>query len=815
MATKDTSFVQSQSQEGRQDIISALSSAVFEWLLMFMLFIDSCFSHLIMRFAAYCKLHLPCLICSRLDHVFGNAKHKFYWDMICGNHKQEISSLVFCRVHNKLGDVNGMCENCLFSFATIDKSNAETYRLLVGKMGAGDEFDDDPSFADREYGLSRCSCCNGVWTKKIHTASPHLSAKSARLDHTELDALLSVGSEYDLKRKKIGEETSSRSFKAPLKMRNNSFDPPLYDVGYTKVKITSDSESEDTIHENGDDEHQNINFDHDLGLERLINLDSLSKLDKMVDSEYGLKKKKTLKETTSRSFEAPLMMRKNSFDTPLYDSGYTKVKITSDTESEDLIHENGDDEHQTVNFDHDLGLERLIPLDSFSELDEMVDSQVVLVNVDNSVSAVGHGLEELNWSQVEQKRYEESSTKKWKHFDEKWPSSDIIAILCQEEVTTTTSTLEQKVDNEDGVVSEIETSPKMNHVAGDVEQNSGDSLMVNIETSERSIIGSETSQLFPNDLELGDAYKLAVANKSRQLSGKFLQQISQKESTRLSEDLKLLLSQMTSNRGSELPPYDMSPRVSVVSRISLERNESGLSLDGSVVGEIEGENEIDRLKRQAEYDKKIMNALYKELEEERNASAVAANQAMAMITKLQEEKAAVHMEALQCIRVMEEQAEYDVEALHKTNELLTDKEKEVQDLEEEVEYYRIKFGDVSMMEDDELRLASDDVIIPGQERLYILQNLRKLENKLVLLSHDDGIEENSSDNFRSFSMGVGSRNSTGIDVSLVDDISSLIRRLEMESLKGTHSSLETSVSSFCRRDEALKVHPDDGFTDDE
>ncbi|GFY94753.1 myosin-binding protein [Actinidia rufa] len=177
-----------------------------------------------------------------------------------------------------------------------------------------------------------------------------------------------------------------------------------------------------------------------------------------------------------------------------------------------------------------------------------------------------------------------------------------------------------------------------------------------------------------NNLDLGDAYKLAVSSKGRQLSGKFSEQRSLKDSARVSEDLKLLLLQISSARGIELPILQR--------RISLERNESGLSLDGSIVSEIEGENEIDRLKRQVDHDKKLMGALYKELEEERNASAVATtNQAMAMITRLQEEKAALNMEALQCLRMMEEQAEYDVEALQKANDLIAEKEKELQDLE--------------------------------------------------------------------------------------------------------------------------------------
>lgn len=190
-----------------------------------------------------------------------------------------------------------------------------------------------------------------------------------------------------------------------------------------------------------------------------------------------------------------------------------------------------------------------------------------------------------------------------------------------------------------------------------------------------------------NHLDLGDAYKLAISTKGRQLSEKFLDQKSFKESsTRISEDLKILLS-YRSNDNLISPKLSLNSDEStgmqfLQSRISLERNESNLSLDGSVVSEIDGENVVDRLKRQVEHDKKLMGILYRELEEERNASAVATNQAMAMITRLQEEKAALFTEALQSLRMMEEQAEYDSEALQKANDLIGEKDKQIQELEE-------------------------------------------------------------------------------------------------------------------------------------
>lgn len=135
----------------------------------------------------------------------------------------------------------------------------------------------------------------------------------------------------------------------------------------------------------------------------------------------------------------------------------------------------------------------------------------------------------------------------------------------------------------------------------------------------------------------------------------------------------------------------------------LEKRESGTeeSLDGSAVSEMEGSDPvltIERLRSALKAERKASSALYTELEEERSASAIAANQTMAMITRLQEEKAAMQMEALQYQRMMEEQAEYDQEALQLLNELMVKREKEKQELERELEIYHKKVLDYEAKE---------------------------------------------------------------------------------------------------------------------
>lgn len=123
--------------------------------------------------------------------------------------------------------------------------------------------------------------------------------------------------------------------------------------------------------------------------------------------------------------------------------------------------------------------------------------------------------------------------------------------------------------------------------------------------------------------------------------------------------------------------------------------------DGSVMSELEvgvGDSTSERLKSLLEAEHNALRSLQAELEEERNAAAVAANQTMAMITRLQEEKSAMQMEALHYQRMMEEQSEYDQEALQILNDLVIKREKEKLELEKDLEVYRKKVLDYEAKE---------------------------------------------------------------------------------------------------------------------
>ncbi|KAB2022691.1 hypothetical protein ES319_D07G228900v1 [Gossypium barbadense] len=99
-------------------------------------------------------------------------------------------------------------------------------------------------------------------------------------------------------------------------------------------------------------------------------------------------------------------------------------------------------------------------------------------------------------------------------------------------------------------------------------------------------------------------------------------------------------------------------------------------------------NRIGMLERALEEEKAKRAAIYLELEKERAAAASAADEAMAMILRLQEDKAAIEMEARQYQRMIEEKFAYDEEEMNILKEMLVRREKENHLLEKELEAYR-------------------------------------------------------------------------------------------------------------------------------
>ncbi|KAL9679348.1 hypothetical protein QQ045_017206 [Rhodiola kirilowii] len=213
------------------------------------------------------------------------------------------------------------------------------------------------------------------------------------------------------------------------------------------------------------------------------------------------------------------------------------------------------------------------------------------------------------------------------------------------------------------------------------------------------------------------------------------------------------------------------------SLLPTESHKSGLSAsneDPSKQNGFEYELTVEMLKAELEASTRAFNEVYTELEQERNDAAEASAQTMAMITRLQEEKAALQLEASQYQRMMDEQIEFDQEAVLLLDEIVRRRERENQELDKELELYRKRFAELRRStEDQNMGVASESVSVccssfgdqdsdelstedddhhhhqsvtmldddpfvsVENERLAILNQLNELEMKLVQLNEEE------------------------------------------------------------------------------
>ncbi|CAN7039802.1 unnamed protein product [Brassica oleracea var. botrytis] len=935
----------SKPQTSSRSFTRALSLAFNEWLLILMLFINSIFSYLITKFADHSDLQSPCLMCSSLDHILGRTtKHlkKSHWDMVCSKHKTEISSLVYCHAHGKLVDVRGMCEACLFSFATTNKSNAETYRLLVGKLGEDSSSFGGGSKSDPNTGRRYCTCCNQLWMMPQQTGfnDQEVVAKPVTLPKIRVVSSLRTGKQSNTPKKSV------------------SFNH-LPDVGYTELKVHSDTESEAVfsedegvaVKEKDDHKFQSV----DLVTPRVITLPYAMATDKLLDLDFPLQEtglriidsffpeivppndvpetsEKVLKEKDTSSldslfFTSSAMEHHSDSAAVLKEKEdlihFQDVSLTPDTlmEEAELVPVNAVPEEtlnkvlkeeEIISLDNlFLSLRSMEPSEAVSKETELISLRDIIstssvaaeillmgedalqgkgdlvhlldmsLTLDSKETLADASVEEeselvclndatsttsseasetpedvLVGETVLEEKEELVHLQDSEDFGEK-PADSLMEkseLVCLNDLTSTSSetpedilkgnelmplhatspdevpepvveTSKEKDTNQDDIASlepeYVVVSPSKSaqsmpeystedcneciFISGVSEDKEKKETSVSEMASHTEAAAPESESASFNSmsvaadtnigsgelLDLADTYNSIPHNEGSNDGEAHIEQWMKKDTSRVSEDLKSLLTHISSSRGIELlSPRGISPKISsdqetkdldldmqlLIQKRMLERNESNLSLEEVSVSEIEGESESDRLKRQVDYDRKLLTGLYKELEEERSASAVATNQAMAMITRLQEEKALFQMEALQNLRMMEEQAEYDMEAIQKLNDLLVEKEKLIQDLEAEIEYFRDQ--------------------TPQKKKLDVAENVTEIKNcltgfneeRLYITSCLENLERNGEAHVD--------------NVATQESVSELSERVEK--LKGDLYFLEHVVNSLGNEDESVE-----------
>lgn len=136
---------------------------------------------------------------------------------------------------------------------------------------------------------------------------------------------------------------------------------------------------------------------------------------------------------------------------------------------------------------------------------------------------------------------------------------------------------------------------------------------------------------------------------------------------------------------------------------------------------IDGANKIKTLEKTLEEVKAAYNALLLELEKERAAAATAADEAMAMILRVQNEKASIEMEVRQNQRMVEEKFSYDEEEMNILKEILVRREMENFVLENEIAAFKqmMSSSDKNLEEcsqDADIRLMVPQVENGGMNR---------------------------------------------------------------------------------------------------
>ncbi|XP_014510844.1 myosin-binding protein 1 [Vigna radiata var. radiata] len=658
---KEASFVKAKRMKG---FISHLTSAACEWFLIFLLLLDALLSYMLTKFASYCRLQLPCLLCSRLDHILGRERPEFYDNLFCSNHKSEISSLVLCHIHGKLANGHKMCDDCLLSVNAKTKTNGKSHRLLVGKFGLalGDSGFKSPSLSRDLFAGSKgsrlctrqCTCCGKLWKSDPNSPRSIQLKSSGRavlkpyipLPCAPRQSRLNHRDNMRKMRDKFGGLEGKNSFQ------------PLSHVGYCELRLTSDSENEFPFSDDDDFSNSSV-FQENIedSNDRMAQI-TLPPPIKSIPSNSNL-------ENGSSAKPMPL--------------------------SSDQCMEPNVGKHQGVNANSavEINLQQTKQESFSSELAELI-----------SLDEVSPSPTVRNVSNRESEPEDSKIT---------FPSQDSLPAPLSELMTLNgTNALAGASSEKSADVAQASDMGMVSEKNGEVLEKIGREEKTSTETVP---VVCDSAPTNPSQENSSNMNKFSVVTKERKETEFVIKQPTTEEVNTIKEEVERSPLDNSAPNGSNLSsPFPInhvdSPEMHTEDSSSngiqeLKKSssvESGLeSLDESNIGEIEGECYADRLRRHIHYYKQCLDSLHKELEEERNASAVATNEAMSMITRLQEEKAALQMEALQYLRMMEEQAEYDKDELDKVNDLLTEKEKELQDLEAELEFYRSSMPNVEPM----------------------------------------------------------------------------------------------------------------------
>ncbi|XP_034210446.1 myosin-binding protein 3 isoform X1 [Prunus dulcis] len=683
--------------------IVILVYAVLEWTLIMLLLLNSLFSYLITKFSKYFGLKPPCPLCTcRVEHILERGKSsKSYTDDVCEMHATEISYMCYCLNHKKLAKSHNMCGNCLASQPNFrgNSTGMPTSMAFVSWLS-------ENKLEKEEKLPCVCSCCSESLNSKLYSPSSPFEPSWGSLEYA----------------KKGNSTIEYQGTTKPDSLSTHS------DNGY-EMETTNEEHEDDRVA----DEHQ---FSSDV-----------------CSSSF----RGNAEEDCPRSGSTFLC---HETDANADSKAGSRDIIRSDSNSMKLVHQSSDASATTIQccFGEDYSLE-IIPLPSENGMVCALNHRLIPIELIDFSTRIDQGILNAKEEHVREHDHQEGSFDSEPSIGSRHQLSGQAALFMINKSSQKTSngdleSLEKArgfsdnssvVDAEEGKQDlvcmpsdQVVTAPGRQKLfvrieepdkkepndppASEEESTSVDHILsrslAHMEVSDHATDQPQAREGSSSPcFEIPNVPDTFMAQNDNVLTGIWHEERAtlQGETSMLEKAQEEINHSCMCSEPNEPEEENFPATPTSVNSLGYlhkkldEKKESAVEeyLDGSVVSEMEVGDPvatIGRLKAVLTAERKALSSLYAELEEERSASAIAANQTMAMITRLQEEKAAMQMEALQYQRMMEEQSEYDQDALQLLNELMNKKEKEKQELEKEVEVYQKKVLDYE--EKEKMRTVS-------------------------------------------------------------------------------------------------------------
>ncbi|KAJ7954262.1 myosin-binding protein 2 [Quillaja saponaria] len=652
-------------------ITLVLIYAILEWILIILLLLNSLFSYLIIKFADYFGLKRPCLWCSRLDHIVEKGKDKIsYVDLVCEAHAIEISKLGYCLNHRKLIESQDMCEDCSSSIQTDHAKLSKSFGFFpwINQIGMIQEAGDKA-------------------IKQNLITEPGADAEIDEPDHSDR-------SRSDFAIDHLEDEQSTEENRGILMVSD-------VDGGSGIRGEDADDSCACSVCDGG----KEIVADEDYKLDRTIEKDQEhnkeESLNAPMDDQAASEQTKTQVDCTKVSTQK-FLPQHLEFYIDRDDCHLVPVELIGSTTTENQNQNRykvEDQRNDDVIFDFDMIFEaeeqpvtenwhtsrdRVATFSTHERREVLREAFVETMDLRENVNSLVLQAED---EKLEEQEHQQIDTTK------------ATQILTIEDNVNENAKRNEGVDSEVYIESEESGQLQQDEYEADVSIGTEIPEQEQMHQYETRDILVHSNQHIHEDPSTSS---IKIHKEEDKGSNKAEDEFLEFKAMSVTTSMQIVENQFSSclelHEIEEEKVPDTPTSVESVHQLHkklllLERKESGTeeSLDGSFISDLEGgEVTIEKLKSALRSERKALNDLYTELDEERNANAVAANQTMAMINRLQEEKAAMQMEALQYQRMMEEQSEYDQEALQLLNELMVKREKEKLELEKELEIYRKK-----------------------------------------------------------------------------------------------------------------------------